>query len=73
MLRWLFRLSLVSIAASPQLACSQRPPMARGDGAITEALIRRHVNVIADDSMLGRNTPSRGLDMTAILQQLPQD
>ena len=27
--------------------------------------IRRHVNVIADDSMLGRNTPSRGLDMTA--------
>ena len=64
MLRWLFRLSLVSIAASPQLACSQRPPMA-GDVAITEALIRRHVNVIADDSMLGRNTPSRGLDMTA--------
>ena len=65
MLRWLFRLSLVSIAASPQLACSQRPPVTRGDGAITEALIRRHVNVIADDSMLGRNTPSRGLDMTA--------
>jgi Zn-dependent M28 family amino/carboxypeptidase len=28
-------------------------------------LIRRHVNVIADDSMLGRNTPSRGLEMTA--------
>ena len=64
MLRFLFRLSLVSIAASPQLACSQRPP-ARGDAAITEALIRRHVNVIADDSMLGRNTPSRGLEMTA--------
>src|SRR5688572_9661287 len=64
MLRFLFRLSLISIAASPQLACSQRP-MATGDVAITEALIRRHVNVIADDSMLGRNTPSRGLDMTA--------
>ena len=64
MLRFLFRLSLISIAASPQLACSQRPA-ARGDDAITEALIRRHVNVIADDSMLGRNTPSRGLEMTA--------
>lgn len=65
MLRWLFRFSLVSIAASPQLACSQRPPVAGAEVAITEALIRRHVNVIADDSMLGRNTPSRGLDMTA--------
>jgi Zn-dependent M28 family amino/carboxypeptidase len=57
-------LSLFAVAVFPQLACSQRQPT-RGESAITEALIRRHVNVIADDSMLGRNTPSRGLDMTA--------
>lgn len=65
MVRWLFRLSLVAVAASPQLACSQRPPMGGGETAITDALIRRHVFVIADDSMLGRDTPSRGLDLTA--------
>jgi hypothetical protein len=58
------RVALLAIAIFPQVACSQRPA-ARGDLAITEALIRRHVDVIANDSMLGRNTPSRGLEMTA--------
>ena len=33
--------------------------------SITEADVRRRVNVIADDSMGGRATPSRGLEMTA--------
>ena len=67
-IRFLSRLVFVSLLASPQVACSQSPspqPPARAEDAITEALIRRHVNVIADDSMLGRNTPSRGLDLTA--------
>ncbi len=36
-----------------------------GLDAITEELIRRYVNIIADDSMLGRDTPSRGLELTA--------
>jgi Zn-dependent M28 family amino/carboxypeptidase len=63
-LRFLSQISIISLFISPQLACAQQPAP-RGEGAITEALIRRHVNVIADDSMLGRNTPSRGLDMTA--------
>jgi len=58
------RVALLAMAMSPQLACSQRAP-ARGEGAITEELIRRHVHVIADDSMLGRDTPSRGLELTA--------
>lgn len=51
----------------PAGGCAQAPAPAGGRGAdvITEALILRHVNVIADDSMLGRDTPSRGLDMTA--------
>lgn len=62
--RFVLHVALITAIALPAVACAQKP-MARGESAITEALIRRHVNVIADDSMLGRNTPSRGLDMTA--------
>lgn len=53
--------------ALPATACAQAPAPAAGRAAdvITEAVIRGHVNVIAADSMLGRDTPSRGLDMTA--------
>lgn len=65
MSRFSLQLSLIAIIVAPQIACSQQRTSTRGEAAITEALIRRHVNVIADDSMLGRNTPSRGLDMTA--------
>ena len=57
-------LPLVALVLAPSLACAQAPAP-RGAGLITEALIRRLVNVIAHDSMMGRNTPSRGLDMTA--------
>lgn len=64
MFRFVVRFTLTAFIAIPSIACAQRAP-ARGEGAITEALIRRHVNVIADDSMLGRNTPSKGLEMTA--------
>lgn len=39
--------------------------VARGAAAITESLVKRHVFVIADDSMMGRDTPSRGLTLTA--------
>ena len=60
-----YQFALLAIVITPQLACSQKPAPARGEAAITEALIRNHVNVIADDSMLGRNTPSRGLELTA--------
>lgn len=55
---------LLATVIMSHTACAQRPP-AGGEAAITEGLIRRHVYVIADDSMLGRSTPSRGLDMTA--------
>ena len=63
-LRFLLQVAVLSCVASPQLACAQQPRVP-SESVITESLIRRHVNVIADDSMLGRNTPSRGLDMTA--------
>jgi Zn-dependent M28 family amino/carboxypeptidase len=62
--RFVLNVALTVIVAAPSIACAQKP-LERGEGVITEALIRRHVNVIADDSMLGRNTPSRGLEMTA--------
>lgn len=66
MYRFVHQFALTVVIAIPSMACAQQPPVpARGAGAITEALIRRHVNVIADDSMLGRNTPSKGLEMTA--------
>ena len=64
MFRSVLHIAITAVLVFPPLACAQRPPAA-GEGAITEALIRRHINVIADDSMLGRNTPSRGLDLTA--------
>jgi hypothetical protein len=63
-LRGHVHLALLALAISPQFACAQRPSSGN-ESTITETLIRRHVNVIADDSMLGRNTPSRGLDLTA--------
>ena len=64
MCRFVVRFALTSVIVIPSIACAQRTP-ARGEGAITEALIKRHIFVIADDSMLGRNTPSKGLEMTA--------
>jgi hypothetical protein len=37
----------------------------RAARSVTEATVRRHIETIAHDSMLGRATPSRGLDLTA--------
>jgi hypothetical protein len=64
------------LTAALTLACGSEGPRsangapAKSDSAtdsniITEELIRRHISVIADDSMAGRSTPSRGLDLTA--------
>lgn len=49
----------------PTVACAQAPAPASPDRLISESLMRTHVYVIADDSMLGRDTPSPGLDATA--------
>jgi hypothetical protein len=40
-------------------------PLRRAAATITAADIQRRINIIADDSMMGRNTPSRGLELTA--------
>ncbi len=61
------RTSLVlglALAAGP-LHAQTAAPRARAAATITAADVARHIGVIADDSMLGRDTPSRGLDLTA--------
>lgn len=55
--------ALASAAASPlaaQMAVSANPT-----SVITPDAIYQHLSVIAHDSMMGRDTPSPGLDMTA--------
>lgn len=54
------------LAVLPRLAAAQRqPPSASGAASITTADVRRRINIIADDSMLGRATPSPQLDEVA--------
>ncbi|HMH82417.1 MAG TPA: M28 family peptidase [Gemmatimonadales bacterium] len=54
------------LAVLPSLAVGQRQqPPARGAASITTADVRRRIGIIADDSMLGRATPSPQLDAVA--------
>jgi hypothetical protein len=41
------------------------PPAVQAARSITAVDVARRIGVIADDSMLGRDTPSRGLELTA--------
>jgi hypothetical protein len=50
------------LAVLPAVAAAQATTAAK---TITEADVRRRVFLIADDSMGGRDTPSKGLDLTA--------
>jgi hypothetical protein len=53
-------------AVLPGFAAAQRQqPAAAGVASITTADVRRRINIIADDSMLGRATPSPQLDAVA--------
>ncbi len=64
----MFRHKLASAAAAifVPLACSTaQHPVQKGVESIVEHDVRRRIGVIADDSMGGRNTPSKGLDRTA--------
>ena len=55
---------VLAITATQLLA--QTPgPVTKAVATITAADVSRHIYVIADDSMMGRNTPSRGLELTA--------
>jgi len=49
----------------PVTARAQQPGLEQAVATITEAAYAQRINVIAHDSMGGRDTPSRGLEMTA--------
>jgi hypothetical protein len=59
-MRYLALLGL--IAAVP---ASAQSPQVRGSNTITQQDVIRRINIIADDSMMGRDTPSPGLEKTA--------
>ncbi|HYL21654.1 MAG TPA: M28 family peptidase [Gemmatimonadales bacterium] len=57
---------ILLLGVLPGLAAAQRPQSsASGVTSITTADVRRRINIIADDSMLGRATPSPQLDEVA--------
>lgn len=56
-------LGLVLIAAP--LPAQTAAPLAKAAETITAADVAHRIGVVADDSMMGRDTPSRGLDLTA--------
>src|SRR5438094_8640581 len=54
------------LAVLPGLSTAQRlRPVARGAASITIADVQRRIGISADDSMLGRATPSPQLDAVA--------
>jgi hypothetical protein len=55
---------VLALAAGPAGAQQQLPP-AHGAASITADEVRRRIGIIADDSMLGRATPSPQLDQVA--------
>ena len=52
------------LAADP-LTAQTSSPVARAAASITPADVAHRIGIIADDSMMGRDTPSRGLELTA--------
>jgi Zn-dependent M28 family amino/carboxypeptidase len=60
------RLTLLGFAltAAP-LAAQTTPSVSQAAASITGADVARRIGIIAHDSMMGRDTPSRGLDLTA--------
>jgi hypothetical protein len=57
-------LVLLIVLAGP-LRAQMAPPLSRAAASITARDVAHRIGIIADDSMLGRDTPSRGLDLTA--------
>lgn len=52
------------LAAAP-LAAQTAAPLESAAATITASDVARHIGIIADDSMMGRDTPSKGLERTA--------
>jgi len=60
------RLTLLGfILPAIPLAAQTTPSASQAAASITATDVARRVGIIADDSMMGRDTPSRGLELTA--------
>lgn len=60
------RLTLLGlILGVPPVAAQTTPSASQAAASITATDVARRIGIIADDSMMGRDTPSRGLDLTA--------
>ena len=53
------------VLAASSLPAQMARPASRAAATITAEDVTRRIGIIADDSMMGRDTPSRGLDLTA--------
>ncbi|HJR15933.1 MAG TPA: M28 family peptidase [Gemmatimonadales bacterium] len=58
-------LILPGLLLGSPLAAQTAPPAPQAVWSITAVDVARRIGIIADDSMMGRDTPSRGLDLTA--------
>jgi hypothetical protein len=56
---------ILGLSSPASLSAQSSNAQRAAAGTITAADIARRINVIADDSMMGRDTPSPGLEMTA--------
>lgn len=59
------RLTLLGLVMGTPLAAQTTQPIAQAARSITAVDVARRIGIIADDSMMGRDTPSRGLEQTA--------
>ena len=64
MRRFLFLL-IASCSAASVLTAQTSSALRAAAQTITQADVQRRINIIADDSMMGRDTPSPGLEKTA--------
>ena len=55
----------LTLLAPSLLAAQTEGPLSRAAATITPRDVMRRIAVIADDSMMGRDNPSRGLELTA--------
>ena len=58
-------LILVGVVIVSPLAAQAPQPLTQAAWSITAVDVARRIGIIADDSMMGRDTPSRGLELTA--------
>ena len=58
-------LGLAAVAAPVALWAQTSAPLSGAAATLTARDVAERIGIIADDSMMGRDTPSRGLDLTA--------